>query len=88
MQVIVCNLQKFSNDQMVQIIDTDKGVVHFRKVDIENLPKVICALSKEYGIDNVQLGGGVFAEPWADEIVKTYNLNYGANNIEVGVIYV
>lgn len=81
MRVIVCNLQMFSNDQMIQIIDTENGHVFYQKVDIENLPSAICALAKEHGIENVKLSGGRFADLWADAIQDANEMNYGSNNI-------
>ena len=38
MQVILCNVQMFSNDQMVQVFDTEENrVICAQKVDIEDV---------------------------------------------------
>ena len=81
MRVIVCNMQMFSNDQMIQVIDTESAYVFYQKVDIEELPGTICALAKQHGIENVQLSGGRYAELWAEAILETNEMNYGSNNI-------
>lgn len=86
MRVIICNMQMFSNDQMIQVIDTESGKVFFQKVDIENFPAAICALAKEYGVEQVKLTGGRFAELWAENIQETNELNYGSNNLIVEVM--
>lgn len=88
MRIIYCNLQLFSNDQMIHIIDTDTGVTHYQKVDIEDLPQAICALANEYGVENVKLSGtgSVYADAWAEEIRSALALNYQNNNIIVEVV--
>ena len=80
MRVILCNVQMFSNDQMIQVIDTDRDYVYYQKVDIENLPEAICTLAKEHGIENVKLSGGRYAELWASAVLETNEMNYGSNN--------
>lgn len=86
MRVIVCNLQMFSNDQMIQVIDTEGGHIFYQKVDIESLPEAVCALAKEYGIENVKLYGGRFAEALVESIKEFNELTYSSNNIEIEVI--
>ena len=86
MCIIVCNLQMFSNDQMIQIIDTENGHVFYQKVDIDSLPEAICTLAKEHGVENVKLSGGRFAEAWAENIQEFNGLNYSSHNIKIEVI--
>lgn len=88
MRVILCNIQMFSNDQMVQVFDTDENrVVYAQKVDIENLTPMICALANQLGIQEVRLSGSTqYALPYMEEIKTVYSLNYGNNNINVEVL--
>lgn len=88
MRVILCNIQMFSNDQMVQVFDTDENrVVYAQKVDVENLTPMICALANQLGIQEVRLSGSTqYALPYMEEIKTVYSLNYGNNNINVEVL--
>ena len=87
MRVIVCNLQMFSNNQVIQVIDTNGHEVMTQRVEIDDMPRVISALASQNDIEKVILKGGVFCEPWAEEIKQTYTLNYGKNkNFEVEVV--
>ena len=79
MRVIVCNLQMFSNNQVIQVIDTNGHEVMTQRVEIDDMPRVISALASQNDIEKVILKGGVFCEPWAEEIKQTYTLNYGKN---------
>ena len=86
MRVIACNLQMFSNDQTIQVIDTENAHIFYQKVDISELPRTICALAHQNDIEKVILSGGEYCNPWAEEIKQTYTLNFGVNkNFEVEV---
>lgn len=88
MRIIYCHLQLFSNDQMIHVIDTEAGVTHYRKVDIEDLSQAICALANEYEVENIKFSGtgSVCASAWVEEIRSTLALNYQNNNIIVEVV--
>lgn len=88
MQIILCNVQMFSNDQIVHVYDTEKNQTVFaQKADIENLPSAICAIANTHGVSEVKLGGQtMYAMPLVEEIKTTYALNYGNNIINVEVI--
>lgn len=87
MRLITCNIQMFSNDQMIQVIDSENTSIYYQKVDIADLPRVICALAHQNDIEKVLLSGGSYCDLWAEEIRQTYGLNYGINkNFEVEVL--
>ena len=88
MRIIVCNIQMFSNDQIIQTYDTEQKQATFaQKVDIDNLPGAICALANQYGITEVRLGSsGQYSLPLVDEIKTTYALNYSNKTLNVEVI--
>ena len=87
MRMIFCNIQLFSNDQVIQVID-DSGTIHYQKVDIEDLVRAICANAGEFDVDSIKLtgGGNVYAHAWADEVRTALALNYSNKNIIVEVI--
>ena len=88
MQIILCNIQMFSNDQMIHIYDTEKKQTVFaQKADIEDLSSAICAIANCHGISEVRLSGqSMYAAPLVEEIKTTYALNYGNNIINVEVM--
>lgn len=88
MQVILCNVQMFSNDQMVQVFDTEENrIVYAQKVDMEDLTPMICALASKLGIQEVRLTGATnYVLPYVEEIKTAYSLNYGNNIINVEVM--
>lgn len=88
MCIIYCNLQLFSNDQMIHVVDTESGITHYVKADIEDVVRTICALTGQYDVKNIKLSGtgSVYANAWATEIEGALALNYGNNNINVEVI--
>ena len=88
MRMIFCNIQLFSNDQMIQVIDETGNITHYRKVDIEDLIKMLCVMAGEFDVDNIKLSGSgsVYANAWADELRTALKLNYSNKNIEVEVI--
>lgn len=89
MQIIVCNIQMFSNDQIIQIYDTEqnRAVTYAQKVDINGLPEVICAIANQYNITEVRLNGaGLYSLPLIDTIKTTYALNYSNKTLNVEVI--
>lgn len=86
MRIIVCNIQLFSCDQMIYVIEDGKEI-HARKVDIEDVVSAICTLAGEFNASQVKLHGqNVYTNAWAEEIKTAYALNYGNNNIDVEVI--
>ena len=86
MRVIFCNIQLFSCDQMIYVIE-DGQQIHARKVDIEDVVPAICALAGEFNATQIKLHGqNVYANAWAEEIKTAYALNYGNNNIDIEVI--
>ena len=86
MRIIACNIQLFSCDQMLYVLEGNKPI-HARKVDIEDLVRAICALAGEYEATQIKLSGAnVYALAWAEEIKTAYALNYGKNNLEVEII--
>lgn len=88
MQIILCNVQMFSNDQMIHVYDTEKKQTVFaQKADIEDLPSAICAIANTHGVSEVRLSGqATYAIPLVEEIKTTYALNYGNNIINVEVM--
>ena len=88
MRIIICNLQMFSNDQMVQVFDTEENhIVYAQKVDMEDLTPMICALASKLGIQEVRLAGATnYVLPYVEEIKTAYSLNYGNNIINVEVM--
>ena len=86
MQLIVCDMQMFSNNQLVQIVDSKTGPIFCQQVNINDLPLVICALAKERDIKEVRLRGGRFAETWVEEIRDLNELKYGSNYMNIEVI--
>lgn len=88
MRIIVCNLQMFSNEQTIQVIDTEHGLELTKKVEIDSLPSAISFLAKKYEIDTVKLIGAnnEYGLAWADEIQISHVSHYGKNynlNVEV-----
>ena len=57
MLVIYCNLQLFSCDQMIYVLDENGQQVYAQKVDIEDTVRAICAIAGERDIDKVRLSG-------------------------------
>ena len=88
MRIIFCNIQLFSNDQMIQVIDENGGIIHYRKVDIDDLIKMLCVTAGEFDVDNIKLSGSgsVYANAWANELRTALKLNYSNKNITVEVV--
>ena len=88
MQVILCNIQMFSNDQMIQVFDTNENrVIYAQKVDVEDLTPMICAVANKFGIKEIRLSGSTYyALPYIEEIKTAYSLNYGNNIVNVEVL--
>lgn len=88
MRMIFCNIQLFSNDQMIQVIDDEGGLIHYRKVDIDDLTQMLCVMSGEFDVDNIKISGSgsVYAEAWAEEIRNALKMNYSNRNIIVEVV--
>ena len=86
MRLIFCNIQLFSCDQIIYVIEDGKQI-HARKVDIEDVVPAICAIASEYNTNQIKLHGqNVYSNAWADEIKTAYMMNYGNNDIEIEVI--
>lgn len=88
MRIIICNLQMFSNDQMIYVFDTEtKQNIFAQKTDLNNIPETICALANKYNTTEVKLHGDTsFNTLWADEIKANYSLKYNYNNLNVEVV--
>ena len=88
MRMIFCNIQLFSNDQMIQVIDETGNITQYCKVDIEDLVKMLCTMAGELDIDSIKLSGsgGVYTNAWADELRTALKLNYSNKNIIVEVV--
>ena len=71
MRIIVCNIQMFSNDQMIYVFDTEtKENIFAQKVDLNSIPDVVCALAHQYGTTEVKLHGDLsFNTLFAQEII-------------------
>ena len=86
MCVIICQVQPFSNDQMVYVVK-DNQPCYAQKVDINELSRAIGVIANEYGVQKVSLGGvTTFNNMLADEIMTTYKLNYSKNDLEIEVL--
>jgi uncharacterized protein YebE (UPF0316 family) len=58
MQVIVCKLNMFSLNQVVQVFDTNENkIIYTEAVNGEELIPLICALAKKLEINEVRLDG-------------------------------
>ena len=88
MRMIFCNIQLFSNDQMIQVIDDEGQITHYRKADIADLVQALCVTATEFEVDAIKLSGAgsVYTEAWAQEVRNALALNYSNKNIEVEVI--
>ena len=88
MRIIFCNIQLFSNDQMIQVIDETGSIIHYRKIDIEDLVQMLCVTAGEFDADNIKLSGSgsVYVNAWADEVRAALKLNYSNKNITVEVV--
>ena len=88
MRMIFCNIQLFSNDQMIQVIDETGNITQYCQVDIEDLVKMLCTMAGELDIDSIKLSGsgGVYTNAWADELRTALKLNYSNKNIIVEVV--
>ena len=88
MRIIFCNIQLFSNDQMIQVIDETGGIAHYRKVDIDDLVPMLSTMVGEFDVDSIKLSGSgsVYIDAWADEVRNALKLNYSNKNITVEVV--
>lgn len=79
MRIIICNLQMFSNNQTIQIVDTEAGLMHSQTVDVNELPKMVCYLATKYSINDVKLFGAKneYGEAFAEAIREAHELNFG-----------
>ena len=88
MRIIVCNVQMFSNDQMIYVYDLEKKqTVFVQKADISNLSDIICALANQHGATEVRLSGtNQYSLQLVDETKTTYALKYNSNILNVEVM--
>jgi hypothetical protein len=71
---------------MIYVLEDNKQY-YTQKVDINELPRAICAIAQEYEATKVTLGGVTsFNNMLANEIMTTYSLNYGKNDLEIEVL--
>lgn len=81
MRVIICNLNMFSNNQTIEVIDIKDGVIASQTVDLNDLPRAVCALAGKYSVEDVKIiGMGDYGDAFADAIREAHELNYGKNN--------
>ena len=86
MRVIVCNIQLFSCDQMLYVLEDGKQI-YAQKVDIENVVPAVCALAGQFEAEQIKLHGqNVYSNAWAEDIKTAYSMNYGNKNIDIEVI--
>ena len=88
MRIITCNLQMFSNNQTIQVGDSELGLMHTQTIDVNELPKMVCYLATKYSVNNVKLFGAKneYGEAFAEAIKEAHELNFGKNeefNVEV-----
>ena len=84
---ILCNLNLFTLEQTIYLIDDNGTVNPIAVAEMEQLPEVISAICSEYSAHDVVLSGNeVYAQNLA-ETIKEFGLkNYSNNNIEVEII--
>ena len=86
MRIIICNIQLFSCDQMIYVLE-DGEQIHAQKVDIQYVVPSICALAGQFGVQHIKLHGqNIYSNAWAEEIRTAYSMNYGNNNIDIEVL--
>lgn len=86
MLIIACNIQLFSYEQAIYVID-QHGIVTTYKADIDDLVDFICNLADQIDPDVVKLSGqSVYVNHYAENIQTTYALKYGKNNLKVEVV--
>ena len=88
MKKIICNLNMFSMQQPVCVIDLDtNSILYSANATIEELPKMISSLSNEYETPYISLvDNKIYGDKIAHDIVEYTKTNYSNNNIEVEVI--
>ena len=86
MRLIVCNLQMFSNDQVIYVYE-GKNQIYAQKTDMTNLANVILQIAKEFDVTHITLSGQKdFAYQYAGEIQNHCNFNFKNQIVEVEVI--
>lgn len=88
MRVIICHIQMFANNQLIQVYDTEtQQPIYAQQIDLNSLPEAICALATQFGVEEVKLHGDTaFNSLWAEEIKTTYALNHNFTTLNVEVI--
>lgn len=84
---VLCNLNLFTLEQTIYLIDDMGAVNPVAIVEMEQLPEVIAAVCSEHGAHKVVLSGNVAYSQSLAESIRRFGLkNYSDNNIEVEVI--
>ena len=88
MKKIVCNINMFSMQQSVLLIDDEtNNIIYSGDSALQNLPETISALSAKYGVSHVCLNDndehGAFL---AKNILEYSKEMYSNNNLEIEVI--
>lgn len=87
MLIIACNIQLFSYEQAIYVIDQNGGIITTYKSDIDDLVDFICNLAAQIDPDAVKLSGqSIYVNHYAENIQTTYALKYGKNNLKVEVV--
>lgn len=88
MKKIFCDIHLFSMNQKIYIVNPEEGKqVHVGTAVLEGLPGTICALSKEYDVKKVILGGNsILGNAIAEDIHAFAKMNYSNDEIEVEVL--
>lgn len=84
---ILCNLNLFSLNQIIYLVDNNEKVKEIATVSMTQIPKAINELCNEYSVNKVIMSGyGVYAKEISKDITE-YNLShYNNHNIEIEVI--
>lgn len=87
MQVIYCKINLFDADQIIYLIDTEKGQEkEIAKAPLEYLDSTLATLCHDKQVYNIHLFGlNDFVEDIAKQINKTENLLFSQNKIKVEV---
>lgn len=87
MKKIYCNINLFTIEQKVYIIDTETGEsVCVATTEVEQLPEVISALSNEKGIFDIHLDGGPAYGATVAQDIATFAKSFYSHN-ELNITY-
>ena len=88
MKKIICNINMFSMQQSVWLIDDEtNGIIYSGDSTLHNLPETISALSAKYDVSRVCLNGNEeHGALLAKNILEYSKEMYSNNNLEIEVI--